>query len=90
MADNNVAEAWAASDESGKAAWQEIRYRMISGQAYGLNTWNELRIGMLSAGLLGSPGLGYAKDRFAGEALQAVSPSTFDAYKADTTSKFLK
>ncbi len=49
-ADNAVAEAWAASDEGAKAAWQEIRYRMISDQTYGLNTWNELRIGMLSAG----------------------------------------
>ena len=49
-ADNSVAEAWAASDESTKAPWQEIRYRMVSGQNYGLNTWNELRIGMLTAG----------------------------------------
>ena len=27
-------------------------------------------IGMMSAGLIGSPGLGYAKDRFAGKALE--------------------
>ncbi|MEM7386296.1 MAG: lamin tail domain-containing protein, partial [Verrucomicrobiota bacterium] len=49
-ANNSVAEAWAASDESEKAEWQDIRYRMVSGQTYGLNTWNELRLGMLSAG----------------------------------------
>ncbi len=49
-ADNSVAEAWAASDESAKAKWQEIRYRMTAGQRYGLNTWNELRLGLLTAG----------------------------------------
>ena len=49
-ADNSKAEAWAASDERSKAEWQEIRYRMVSGQDYGLNTWNELVLGMLTAG----------------------------------------
>ncbi|MDZ4850232.1 MAG: MFS transporter [Pirellulaceae bacterium] len=46
-------------------------------------------IGMLSAGLIGGPGLGYCKDRFAGAELQRVSPELFDSYKASTTSKFL-
>lgn len=46
-------------------------------------------IGMMSAGLVGSPGLGYFKDRFAGEALQASSPSLYDAYKAEKPSRFL-
>ena len=46
-------------------------------------------IGMLAGGLIGSDGLGYAKDRFAGAALQASSASTFDAYKAEKTSQFL-
>ena len=46
-------------------------------------------IGMMSAGLIGAPGLGYAKDRFAGEALKAADPSAFDRYKADKPSKFL-
>jgi MFS family permease len=46
-------------------------------------------IGMMSAGLLGSPGLGYAKDRFAGEALQASNPAAYAEYKAATPSKFL-
>ncbi len=45
-------------------------------------------IGMLSAGLIGGPGLGYAKDRFAGEALQASNPAVFEEYKADKPSKF--
>lgn len=46
-------------------------------------------IGMMSAGLIGSPGLGYAKDRFAGAALSADNPAVFAEYKAETTSKFL-
>ena len=46
-------------------------------------------IGMLSSGLLGSPGLGYAKDRFSGEALNAANPALYTEYKAETTSKWL-
>jgi MFS family permease len=46
-------------------------------------------IGMMSAGLIGSPGLGYAKDRFAGEALQQTNAVAYNAYKSEKTSKFL-
>jgi MFS family permease len=46
-------------------------------------------IGMLSAGMIGSPGLGYAKDRFATEALAASNPTALQAYKAVNPSKFL-
>lgn len=46
-------------------------------------------IGMMSAGLLGSPGLGYAKDRFAGEALKQADAAVYEQYKADKSSKFL-
>jgi MFS family permease len=46
-------------------------------------------IGMLSAGIIGGPGLGYAKDRFAGEALQKDNPAVFAEYKAPAPSKFL-
>ena len=46
-------------------------------------------IGMLSAGIIGAPGLGYAKDRFAGEALKIASLPVYEAYKADQPSKFL-
>jgi len=45
-------------------------------------------IGMMSAGLIGSPGLGYAKDRFAGAELQQ-SPALYAQYKAETPSKWL-
>ncbi|MBM3876569.1 MAG: MFS transporter [Verrucomicrobia bacterium] len=46
-------------------------------------------IGMLSAGMIGSPGLGYAKDRFSGEALKASDPKLYDQYKAEKPSSFL-
>jgi hypothetical protein len=46
-------------------------------------------IGTLSAGLIGAPGLGYAKDRFAGEELQKVNPALFAEYKAERPSSFL-
>jgi len=46
-------------------------------------------IGMLSAGLIGGPGLGYSKDRFAGEALQATAPEVYTQYKSEKSSKFL-
>src|SRR5262249_4794004 len=46
-------------------------------------------LGMLSAGLIGAPGLGYAKDRFAGETLKQSNPAVFEEYKADQPSKFL-
>ena len=44
---------------------------------------------MMSAGLIGSTGLGYAKDRFTQEAFQEKAPGTFEQYKADKDSKFL-
>ncbi len=46
-------------------------------------------IGMMSAGLIGSPGLGYAKDRFAGEALLASDAAIYKEYKSETPSTFL-
>jgi DHA2 family metal-tetracycline-proton antiporter-like MFS transporter len=46
-------------------------------------------LGMMSAGLVGSPGLGYAKDRFSGEALEKANPAAFAEYKAAKPSKWL-
>jgi MFS family permease len=46
-------------------------------------------IGMMSAGLLGGPGLGYAKDRFTAEHLQSTNPAIYEQYKAPTPSRFL-
>ena len=46
-------------------------------------------IGMLSAGLIGGPGLGYAKDRFAGESLNKTDAALYQEYKAEKPSTFL-
>jgi hypothetical protein len=46
-------------------------------------------IGMMSAGLVGAPGLGYFKDRYSGEALQQADPAVFSEFKAATPSKFM-
>lgn len=46
-------------------------------------------IGMLSAGLLGTPGIGFKQDKFASEKLQATAPSTYERYKADKENHFL-
>jgi hypothetical protein len=46
-------------------------------------------IGMLSAGLIGGPGLGYSKDRFAGEALREANVELAEKYKAEKPSTFL-
>jgi MFS family permease len=39
-------------------------------------------IGMMSAGLLGAPGIGYKQDLFAVEKLQQTSPATYERYVA--------
>jgi hypothetical protein len=46
-------------------------------------------IGMMSAGMLGGPGLGYAKDRYTAEHLEQNNPAIYADYKAETTSSFL-
>ena len=46
-------------------------------------------IGMLSAGLLGSTGLGFAKDHYAGEALQEKNTAIYEVVKAEAPSSFL-
>eukprot|EP01012_Entosiphon_sulcatum_P008424 TRINITY_DN14561_c0_g1_i1.p2 TRINITY_DN14561_c0_g1~~TRINITY_DN14561_c0_g1_i1.p2 ORF type:complete len:536 (+),score=83.44 TRINITY_DN14561_c0_g1_i1:122-1729(+) len=45
-------------------------------------------IGMLSAGLLGGPGLGYSKDRYAADALQQANPAVYQTVKAAAPSEF--
>jgi MFS family permease len=46
-------------------------------------------IGMMSAGLIGSPGLGYANDRYAGDELNKSNPALYAEYKSSTPSKWL-
>ena len=46
-------------------------------------------VGMLSAGLLGGPGIGYTQDRFASEQLQADNAPVYEQVKADQPNRFL-
>lgn len=46
-------------------------------------------IGMMSAGLIGSPGLGYAKDRFSSEELARVNQGAYESVKAKEGKAFL-
>ncbi len=46
-------------------------------------------IGMLSAGLIGGPGLGYGKDRFAAEELKKTNPALYEQVKSEKPSDFL-
>jgi hypothetical protein len=44
---------------------------------------------MLSAGLLGGPGIGFEQDHFASENLRDKNPAVLDRYKAPTENQFL-
>lgn len=46
-------------------------------------------VGMLSAGLLGGPGIGYKQDYFASEQIKTTAPDAYDRYKADHENSFL-
>jgi MFS family permease len=46
-------------------------------------------IGMLSAGLLGGPGIGYTQDYFASKSLEQTAPAVYAQYKAPTGNSFL-
>ena len=46
-------------------------------------------IGMLSAGLLGGPGIGYNQDYYASKDLKETAPAVYDQYKSETKNRFL-
>ncbi len=46
-------------------------------------------VGMLSAGFLGGPGIGYKQDYFASNDLKEKAPAVYEAYKAPNENKFL-
>lgn len=45
--------------------------------------------GMLSAGLLGGPGIGYEQDYYASAKLKAIAPESYVRYRADNEKSFL-
>lgn len=46
-------------------------------------------VGMLSAGLLGGPGIGYKQDYFASEHLKKTAPPVYEEYKSPSKNGFL-
>jgi MFS family permease len=46
-------------------------------------------VGMLSAGLLGGPGIGFKQDYFASSSLKRTDPAVYDRYKAPIPNRFL-
>jgi MFS family permease len=46
-------------------------------------------IGMLSAGLLGGPGIGYKQDYFASNDLKEKAPAVYEEYKSPSKNRFL-
>jgi MFS family permease len=46
-------------------------------------------VGMLSAGLLGGPGIGYKQDYFASNDLKEKNASAYESYKSQTRNRFL-
>ena len=46
-------------------------------------------VGMLSAGLLGGPGIGFQQDYNASTKLKATAPGVFDRYKSDKENSFM-
>jgi len=46
-------------------------------------------VGMLSAGLLGGPGIGYKQDYFASEKIKVESNDSYERYRSDVKNKFL-
>src|SRR5207237_1281675 len=46
-------------------------------------------VGMLSAGLLGGPGIGYKQDYFASNYLKEKAPETYQRYKSEDENSFL-
>jgi MFS family permease len=46
-------------------------------------------VGMLSAGLLGGPGIGFEQDYYASNSLKRADPAVFERYKAPTPNEFL-
>ena len=46
-------------------------------------------VGMLAAGLLGGPGIGFLQDKNASEHLQAKNPAVFERYRAPKENEFL-
>ena len=77
-ADNSVAGAWAASDESGRTAWKTYTYRETAASSRGPdNQWREFNMGLLSDGEILIDDISIVENPD-GSAVQKLSDTTFD------------
>lgn len=79
-ADNAAAEAWAASDESGRAAWTEVSIRGLAERSVvgPDGVWNELVLGLLDEGVVLVDDVRVVRDPD-GEAVELLDVGDFDA-----------
>ena len=84
-ADNGVGEAWADSDESGRAEWQTVRYRGVAApSAVGPDgQWQEFVVGLLDAGEVLLDDLHVVEDPD-GAATELLQDGTFSSGAAPT------
>lgn len=77
-ADNSVAGAWAASDESGRTSWKTYTYRETAAGSRGPdNQWPDFVMGLLDAGEVLLDDVSVIEDPDGG-AVQKLSDTTFD------------
>ncbi len=81
-------DAWADSDESARAAWQTVTYRMVAGQNYGPTRWNEFRIGLLDEGIVLLDDVSVVRDPD-GAREQLIQNGGFEATTGNTHWRFL-
>jgi hypothetical protein len=87
-ADHLSRQAWADSDESAKAAWRTVTYRMVAGQNFGNVKWNEFRVGLLDAGVVLLDDVSVVRDPD-GAREQLIQNGDFATTTANTRWRFL-
>ncbi len=79
FSDNNVAESWAASDESDQVGWQQVVLRGTGAQAASNPTqFNEFILGMLDDGVVLIDDVRVVQNPDAPEAKQLIQNGTFE------------
>jgi hypothetical protein len=81
-ADNNIAESWAASDESGQTSWETYTYRSTSSSDGGPTLWKEFNIGLLDSGEILLDDISVIEDPD-GAARQMLSNADFETGSID-------
>ncbi|MCA9215413.1 MAG: tandem-95 repeat protein, partial [Planctomycetales bacterium] len=77
--DNNVAESWAASDESTKSPWVTINYKGLGTNVLnGPTTYNELLLGMLDRGEVLLDDISVIENPGTPDAVEVIQNGTFE------------